>query len=81
MKKCPIHNINMEQIQEELITGKVAKVNYCPKCSDIYIPQSEFKKYDEAKTLKRKLARALSMKIEDIDIIRVKNGLMIHTSS
>jgi len=77
MRKCPIHNVEMDKLEEELITGKVAKVDYCEKCNDVFIPQKELSKYDEAKRLKRRLAKALSTEASKIDILRADNKLII----
>jgi hypothetical protein len=78
MRRCPIHDIPMEGLEEELITGKVARVDYCEKCNDIYIPDRELKKYDEVKALKKKLAKALSTEVSKIRIRREDDKLIIY---
>ena len=80
-RKCPIHNTKIVSLKEELITGKVAKVDYCERCQDIYLPESELKKYDEVKALKRKLAKALSTQSDKIDILKDKNRLIIYQTA
>ena len=81
MRKCPIHNIKLVRLEEELITGETVKVDYCEKCQDVYIPESELKKYDEAKALKRKLAKALSIQSNKIDVLKDKNRLIIYQTA
>jgi Zn-finger nucleic acid-binding protein len=81
MRRCPIHNIRMETLEEELITGKVAKVDYCERCNDVYIPERELSKYEDAKKLKRRLAKALSTEASRIDILRADNKLIIYQTS
>jgi len=81
MRKCPIHRTEMAPIEEELITGKTAKVDYCEKCHDIYIPERELKKYDEVKVLKRKIAKALSTPSDKLDILRSRNKLIIYQNA
>ena len=78
MKKCPIHNNKLVELEEELITGKIVKVGYCEKCNDIYIPEKELKKYDDAKALKKRLAKALATDESKINILRTENKLIIY---
>jgi len=81
MRKCPIHNTKMVSLKEELITGKTVEIDYCEKCQDVYIPESELKKYDEVKALKRKLAKALSIQSDKIDVLKDKNRLIIYQTA
>jgi Zn-finger nucleic acid-binding protein len=78
MTKCPIHNTEMTSIEDGLITGKTANVDYCEKCHDTYIPEKELKKYQEVKELKRKLAKALSTDHNKINIQRSDNKIIIY---
>lgn len=81
MRKCPLHDTPMVSLREELITGKTAKVDYCERCHDVYIPEGELKKYDEEKQLKKRLAKALSTKSEKLSIVRSDNTLTIYQSA
>lgn len=81
MRKCPIHNTKMVSLKEELITGKTVEIDYCEKCQDVYIPENELKKYDEVKALKRKLAKALSIQSDKIDVLKDKNRLIIYQTA
>ncbi|MBU2565794.1 MAG: hypothetical protein KJ886_04875 [Candidatus Thermoplasmatota archaeon] len=81
MRKCPIHNTKMVSLKEELITGKTVEIDYCEKCQDVYIPEKELKKYDEVKALKRKLAKALSVQSDKIDVLKDKNRLIIYQTA
>ena len=80
-RTCPIHNTKMVSLKEELITGKTVEIGYCEKCQDVYIPESELKKYDEVKALKRKLAKALSIQSDKIDVLKDKNRLIIYQTA
>jgi len=80
MTKCPIHNKEMTLFEDSLITGKTAKVDYCEKCHDTYIPEKELKKYQEVKELKRKLAKALATDHNKINILRIDNKIIIQTT-
>jgi len=80
-RKCPIHNTKMVSLKEELITGKTIEIGYCEKCQDVYTPESELKKYDEVKALKRKLAKALSIQSDKIDVLKDKNRLIIYQTA
>ncbi|MDI6917909.1 MAG: hypothetical protein QMC80_08970, partial [Thermoplasmatales archaeon] len=71
----------MVSLKEELITGKTVEIDYCEKCQDVYIPEKELKKYDEVKALKRKLAKALSIQSDKIDVLKDKNRLIIYQTA